>query len=293
MDTEDIIYLKNEEINRRKWDSAVSQSPFNSLFGYSWFLDTVCQTWDALITYDYRKIMPIPVFDSKNPQMQQYLMWTGIYGPDIPTRQEAELFINRIPETYNGLYINLNKLCGIYNVDNGLIRHDKIYQIDLIQPYKNRRVQTPPTQNKKYAIDIKQCVSFFIANNYKTDTMMYYRMIKEVKQRGHCMIFALANPDKIILGCAVIFMTQTEIYITDLSINKNQKEYRTIKNELLDTIISYFSGKNFTIYIKTNKRGLYDSFDTETLDLFDAQPFTHIYYIRNTMSKFYNFFNIK
>lgn len=293
MDREDIIYLKNEEVNRRKWDSAVSQSPFYSLFGYSWFLDTVCQTWDALITADYKHVMPIPVVNSLYQQMQQYLLWTGIYGAEIPSRQVAETFINRIPDSYNGLYLNLNKLCDINNVENGLIRYDKCFQIDLIQPYKNRKFQTPPTQNKKYAIDVKQCVSFFVANDYKTDTMKYFHMIREVKQRGHCMIFALANPDKIILGCAVIFMTQTEIYITDLSINKNQKECKTIKHELLDTIISYFSGKNFTLYIKTNKRGIYDSFDTETLELFDAQPFTHIYYIRNTMSKFYNFFNIK
>ena len=293
MESEGIIFVKNQDINRRKWDSAVSQSPYNSLFGYSWYLDSVCRTWDALITADYKQVMPIPVFDPKATQMQQYLVWTGIYGAEIPTEKDAEKFINHIPESYSGIYLNLNKFCNIGNVENGLIRQDKIYQIDLIQPYKSRRFQTPPTPNKRYSIDIKQCLSFFLANNYKTDTMTYYRMIKEVKQRGHCMIFALANPDKIILGCAVIFMTQTEIYITDLSINKNQKECKTIKHELLDTIISYFSGKNFTLYIKTNKRGIYDSFDTETLELFDAQPFTHIYYIRNTMSKFYNFFNIK
>ena len=58
-------------------------------------------------------------------------------------------------------------------------------------------------------------------------------------------------------------------------------------------IINYFSGKNFTMYIKTNKRGAYDSFDHETLDQFDAQPYTYIYYVRNSLSKLYNFFNIK
>ena len=124
MDREDIIYLKNEEVNRRKWDSAVSQSPFYSLFGYSWFLDTVCQTWDALITGDYKHVMPIPVVNSLYQQMQQYLLWTGIYGAEIPSRQVAETFINRIPDSYNGLYLNLNKLCDITNVENGLIRYD-------------------------------------------------------------------------------------------------------------------------------------------------------------------------
>ncbi|MBO4244925.1 MAG: hypothetical protein J5882_07735 [Bacteroidales bacterium] len=293
MESEGIIFVKNQDINRRKWDSAVSQSPYNSLFGYSWYLDSVCRTWDALITADYKQVMPIPVFDPKATQMQQYLVWTGIYGAEIPTEKDAEKFINHIPESYSGIYLNLNKFCNIDNVENGLIRQDKIYQIDLIQPYKSRRFQTPPTPNKRYSIDIKQCLSFFLANNYKTDTMTYYRMIKEVKQRGHCMIFAIANPEKIILGCAVIFMTQTEIYITDISINKNQRDIRSIKNEILDTIINYFSGKNFTMYIKTNKRGAYDSFDHETLDQFDAQPYTYIYYVRNSLSKLYNFFNIK
>lgn len=292
MDSE-IMLVKNEDIDRKRWDSAVSQTPYCSLFGYSWYLDNVCTTWDALITRNYRRIMPIPVFEGQHQQMQQYLLWSGIYGSEITTSAIAEEFINHIPENYNGLYLNFNKLCDISNVENGLIHHEKVYQIDLLQPYRNRRFQTPATSNKKYSVDAKQCVSFFLVNNYKTESILYFQLLKEVKQRGHCLIFALANTEKIILGCAVVFISQTEIYLTDISINKNQKDYKAIKNELLDTIISYFSGKNFTLYIKTNKRGVYDSFDTETLELFDAVPYPHIYYIRNNISKLFNFFNFK
>ena len=288
-----LILVKNDDIDRKRWDSAVSQTPYCSLFGYSWYLDNVCSTWDALITPDYRRVMPIPVFEGPYQQMQQYLLWTGVYGGEITTADEAEKFINSIPPNYNGLYLNLNKLCNISNVENGLIHHEIVYQIDLLQPYKNRKFQTPPTLNKKYAVDVKQCVSFFLVNNYKTDSILYFQLIKEVKQRGNCMLFALANTEKIILGCAVIFISQSEIYLTDISINKNQKDCKAIKNEILDSIINYYSGKNFTLYIKTNKRGAYDSFDAETLELFDAIPYPHIYYIRNNISKLFNFFNIK
>lgn len=288
-----ITLVKNEDIDRKRWDSAVSQTPYCSLFGYSWYLDNVCSTWDALIAKDYRHIMPIPVFEGRHQQMQQYLLWLGIYGSEIPSNEETEAFFNSIPENYNGLYLNLNKLCNISNVENGLIHHEKVYQIDLLQPYKNRKFQMPASLNKIYTVDVRQCASFFLINNYKTESMLYFNLIKEVKQRGNCMIFALANTDKIILGCAVVFISQTEIYLTDISVNKNQKDYKTIKNELLDTIINYFSGKNFTLYIKTNKRGVYDSYDAETLELFDAVPYPHIYYIRNNISKLFNFFNIK
>ena len=288
-----ITLVKNEDIDRKRWDNAVSQTPYCSLFGYSWYLDNICSTWDALISKDYQHVMPIPVFEGHYQQMQQYLLWMGIYGSEIPTNEETEAFLNSIPENYNGLYLNLNKLCNVSNVENGLIHHEKVYQIDLLQPYKNRRFQTPATLNNKYTIDVKQCASFFLVNNYKTESVLYFQLLKEVKQRGNCMIFALANSDKIILGCAVLFISQTEIYLTDISINKNQKDFKSIKNELLDTIINYYSGKNFTLYIKTNKRGVYDSYDAETLELFDAVPYPHIYYIRNNISKLFNFFNIK
>ena len=293
MSSEQIILVKNEDINRKKWDSTVSKSMCNALFGYTWYLDLVCRDWDALVTQDYRMVMPIPIFSNKYPLMNQYLFWTGIYSADVVSPKMAETFISLIPDSYNHLYLNLNKFCPISNIENGLIRQDKIFQIDLIVPYKTRRYQATSSQNRKYAIDIKQCMAFFWVNNYKIDTLEYYKLIKEVKQRGNCMIFALANPDKIILGCAVVFVSQSEIYITDVSINKNQSDYKSIKNEMLDTIINYFSGKNFTLYIKTGKRGAYDSFDEETLSLFDAYPFTHVYYIRNNISKLYNFFNIK
>lgn len=293
MDSEQILLVKNEDINRKKWDSTVSQSHSGALFGYTWYLDSVCRDWDALVTPDYRFVMPIPIFSNKYPLMNQYLFWTGIYSGDIVTSQLAEQFVSNIPDKYNHLYLNFNKFCEISNIENGLIRHDKVFQIDLIRPYKTRRFQTPPTQNQHFALDIKRCIAFFLVNNYQIDTMEYYKLMKEVKQRGHCMIFAIVAPNKDILGCAVIFVSQNEIYLTDISINKNIKNYKPIKNELLDAIITYFSGKNFTIYIKTNKRGVYDSFDEETLTMFDSYQFSHIYYIRNNISKLYNFFNIK
>ena len=191
-----ITLVKNEDIDRKRWDSAVSQTPYCSLFGYSWYLDNVCSTWDALIAKDYRHIMPIPVFEGRHQQMQQYLLWLGIYGSEIPSNEETEAFFNSIPENYNGLYLNLNKLCNISNVENGLIHHEKVYQIDLLQPYKNRKFQMPASLNKIYTVDVRQCASFYLINNYKTESMLYFNLIKEVKQRGNCMIFALANTGK-------------------------------------------------------------------------------------------------
>ena len=54
-----IKYLKNSEINFVRWDNCINTAFNGSIFAYSWYLNILCNNWDALILGDYKYVMPI------------------------------------------------------------------------------------------------------------------------------------------------------------------------------------------------------------------------------------------
>ncbi len=54
-----IIYLKNDEIDVVKWDLCIAKAANALPYAYSWYLDIVAPSWDALIYGDYEVVMPL------------------------------------------------------------------------------------------------------------------------------------------------------------------------------------------------------------------------------------------
>ncbi|WP_132055702.1 hypothetical protein [Pseudocnuella soli] len=55
-----IRHLKRAEIDALKWDAFIDASPNGLVYAYSWYLDAMCDQWDALVLDDYAAVMPIP-----------------------------------------------------------------------------------------------------------------------------------------------------------------------------------------------------------------------------------------
>jgi len=52
-------YIKNNNINRKKWNDCVSRSVNSRVYGLSWYLDIVCENWDGIIFGDYDVVFPV------------------------------------------------------------------------------------------------------------------------------------------------------------------------------------------------------------------------------------------
>lgn len=55
-----IRYLAHAFIDRSKYDHCVRMDPSGLPYAYSWYLDAVCEAWDALILNDYEAVWPLP-----------------------------------------------------------------------------------------------------------------------------------------------------------------------------------------------------------------------------------------
>lgn len=106
-----IRYLRNEEIDAKKWDACLSSSMPSLLYGYSWYLDLVCDHWDALILNDYEAVMPLPYtkkfginFALQPPFCQQL----GIFTPSAISEEMVKLFLAAIPAKFRWVKLHLN-----------------------------------------------------------------------------------------------------------------------------------------------------------------------------------------
>lgn len=105
----ELIHLRNNEIDFERWDSVISNA-YNSLaYAYSWYLDVVSPNWEALVTSDYKYVMPLPVKTKyKIPYLVQPALTQqlGVFSDTKISRETIDVFIKEIP--YYSYEINLN-----------------------------------------------------------------------------------------------------------------------------------------------------------------------------------------
>lgn len=105
----ELLHLRNNEIDFERWDSVISNA-YNSLaYAYSWYLDVVSPNWEALVTSDYKYVMPLPVKTKyKIPYLVQPALTQqlGVFSDNKISRETIDIFIKEIP--YYSYEINLN-----------------------------------------------------------------------------------------------------------------------------------------------------------------------------------------
>src|ERR1043165_3544665 len=55
----EIKYLKNNEIDKAKWDKCIDEASNGLIYAYSFYLDHMSKHWDALVINDYEAVMPL------------------------------------------------------------------------------------------------------------------------------------------------------------------------------------------------------------------------------------------
>ena len=142
-----ILYIKNRDIDRAKWDTCIQQSPNPLVYAMSWYLDIVCSGWAALVEDDYKLVFPL-TWGSKfgisylyQPMFTQQL---GIFSVKSLPPEKVNQIIQSLPDRYLLADINLwndieLKLSGakVYERNN--------FQLNLDQEYS--KIQDGYTSN--------------------------------------------------------------------------------------------------------------------------------------------------
>lgn len=133
-----IRYLNNNEINYYRWDRCITGSFNGTIYAYSWYLNTVCNDWSALIENDYESVMPLPLarrFGLEGIKTPCFVSQLGIFSSKLISSEKIKEFLKAIPSRiiYVDLCINkFNKITwkGVHTIKKS---H---FELDLIKPYQ-------------------------------------------------------------------------------------------------------------------------------------------------------------
>lgn len=145
-----IHYLRNNEIDKQKWDHAVKHSFNGNIYAFSWYLDLICEGWEALVDDDYERVMPLTggwkwgIGYLLQPFFAQQL---GVFSTNILTGEHVAEFIRNIPKKFAFVQVNLN----IHNHPDMTVPYELIpnknHLLDLIHDY--RKLSAHYSQNAK------------------------------------------------------------------------------------------------------------------------------------------------
>ena len=131
-------FVKRKDIDDVKWNQLVADSVLKQLSVNTWYLDTICEKWDALIYGDYEFILPIAngkkylLSYAYQPYFTQNF---EIHGKTNVPDKVFLAFIKKLKEKY----FKLN-LC-FSNVPSMILKHVNLQErkrqiLDLNKPYK-------------------------------------------------------------------------------------------------------------------------------------------------------------
>ena len=146
-----IHFLRNEEIDKTKWNSCVHYANNGNVFGYMWYLNNVAKNWDGLIEEEYQSVLPLiwqpKILKTKVIYRPVLVRSAGIYSVNMLSKQRVNAFLNAIPKEYQQIEMTLNE--GIKPADELDFENKQLgtYQLLLNQDY--------PTIANNYNEDVK------------------------------------------------------------------------------------------------------------------------------------------
>jgi hypothetical protein len=143
----DIQYLKNKQIDRKAWDSCITESISSRIYALSWYLDACCDHWDGLVYGDYEAVMPLPIRYKFGVIPYIYLSYLtqqlGVFcRKDI--LHSTSHWLNKIPRRFLGIDYLLHSETRIdayyQKYPNLILNLDKPY-VELQNNYKKNRIR--------------------------------------------------------------------------------------------------------------------------------------------------------
>lgn len=259
-----IRYLKNNEIDREKWNRCIRNAFFETIYPYSWYLDLASPGWEGLVRGDYDAVFPltwkvkfgIPYLIQ--PFLTQQL---GIFAQEKSPDLVVRSFLDNIPSRFKHIDICLNSSNELTNKDFKILKRVNYElnlnrDIDLIRSgysTNTKRNLQKALQNRLKINNIN--IETYIALRQESDknkfnTEHYQKLAKlfsGIIKRGSGELTGAFCDDK---PCAAVFWAYSQtrlIYLNAVS-SEAGKEKRAMflmvddcieKNAGKDTIIDF------------------------------------------------------
>ncbi len=258
--------MKMSAIDFKKWNKCLFNSANEIVYAYSWFLNAVNLSWEALVYGDYEIVMPL---NARKKFGISYLLpipfshQLGIFSQGIINSEIVELFISSIPSKYKYIDINLNKYNNIDGIKKSKITPKYSYALDLIEDYDTISSRYTPA-NKEFLemaeeqeltlnenVSPYDFVQFILKKHTEIAiTSEYLYILSKILtaamhyKSGHlcCVNDKSNNP---IL--AVLFLRSAHAICLTLPVFSSEADKQVAAHFLIDKMVKKFAYKNFTL----------------------------------------------
>jgi len=136
-----IKYVKHHFIDKPKYDHCIKLDEHGLTYGFSWYLDTVCESWDALVLNDYDAVWPLPVrrkFGVKYFFRPFAVQQLGIFSKIVLEDHQYTDFVRAMTEAcqFADIYLNENQLVAIADTPGMQTQINRNYLLDINTSYR-------------------------------------------------------------------------------------------------------------------------------------------------------------
>ena len=261
-----IKYLNRNEIDEEKWDNTIRNAQYPTVYALSWYLDSSCKNWDALVFGDYDSIMPLPWL-KKMFQKQIYTPSTcqqlGVFSKNPLSNEIVKNFVNEIPKDFKIINYNLNQSNAFFQ--KGEVFEKVNIELDLNKPYnvlikaynsntkrnlkKAQRIDSTIVEN----VDPKEIVNLFKIEKKDLSNELgnsYFEAVMKISYKtlhgGKCKTIAVIDNKNQMLA-AGIFLYEMGRIINLMPITSQEGKKFGSSFLLFDHIIKAESEKNYIL----------------------------------------------
>jgi len=290
-----ITHLRNKAIDYERWDNCIEHSHNQLTYAYSWYLDVVSPEWEALVSEDYKYVMPLPLKSRYNfPYLVQPLLTQqlGIFSETGINESIVEAFIKEIP--YFSYELNFNEhnfysKAVIY--PNFLLDLNQSYDIISTSFSKNtkRNIEKASKLNLKIQPDLAE--DLFLSFYFSVDKHFLspkQPILKNLIHKGISIdklsIFGVYSvEDALIAGLCVLKSSKRITYL--LPVSNAEGKSSAAMFLLIDYIIRQNAEKEIFIDFEGSKiegiARLYRGFGAKNYPYFILKRFRPSFLIRN------------
>lgn len=260
-----IRYLTHNQIDTRRWDECIAQSPDGNIYCWSWYLDVVHPDWEALVEDDYATVMPL-AGNKKcgiNYLFQPFFTQKfGVFGKNEVSEAKIDEFLEAIPAKFKFADFRLkgvNAIKGLKGITHRNIELslDREYSVLSENYHSNtkRNLAKAKKEGLKVIEDVEPSaiIKLFRQNRGKDikhwGDKEYERLLELVetaKKHDACLVLGAQNTDNQIVAGAFFMMSHNKTVFLFSGSDESNKENHGLAF-LLDHIIKKYSNTGYIL----------------------------------------------
>jgi len=239
-----ITYIHRRDIDTEKWNGIIADSPAETIYPYSWYLDAVADNWSALVADDYRFIMPVvwkKKAGLKYVYQPFYTQQLGVFSKEYvdPLIIKEMLSIIYKKFRFAGINLNVKNLVGeekpfsVHDKSNYTLRLNRDYD----QHFSSYSSNAKRNLKKALAFDevmeknapVEELVALKRANDVIERSEEDYRwlnsLLETIRSRGAGSVYAIRTGSELTAAAFFASSRTRLIYLVSAS-GKTGKEHR-------------------------------------------------------------------